>query len=235
MSVEVVNLDGLTLGEEIGSAVYIDIDAAGSGWFVDASPADNAEFSIHIDPHAIAAAAGSVAYGKMDLVTVVMHEIGHVLGLEHADAAQYAVMHEDLDLGVRYLLDQRELNIGPTAQTGDQTLLRLAFQSAGYDALGRMSKPAASTPAFDFDPAGSAGISGGIDWNDRFLGGWATMPSPFGNSAARSAPNFTDFLAKVLGSNGDKSGDDGEDSKLDKMGSALNTGKYAKAGKGATR
>ena len=49
--------------------ILIDVDAAGHGWFVDSSPADSVEFSLHIDPNTVAAAAGSVAYGKMDLVT----------------------------------------------------------------------------------------------------------------------------------------------------------------------
>jgi len=45
----------------------------------------------------------SDAYGHMDLVTVVAHELGHVLGFEHGDAGAYAVMHDELEPGMRYL------------------------------------------------------------------------------------------------------------------------------------
>ena len=44
----------------------------------------------------------SEAFGRMDLLTVVMHEIGHVLGFDHDDAAQYAVMRDELEAGTRY-------------------------------------------------------------------------------------------------------------------------------------
>jgi hypothetical protein len=38
----------------------------------------------------------------MDLLTVVMHEVGHVLGFDHDDASRYAVMRDELSAGVRY-------------------------------------------------------------------------------------------------------------------------------------
>ena len=91
-----------------------------------------------------------------------------------------------------------------------------------------------SPPAFDFNPSDAGGgAAGRVDWSDRFRGGWGTYLSPFGNGAAKSAQNFTDFLAKVIGSDGDESGDGG--SKFDKMGSSLNSSKYTKPGKGAGR
>jgi predicted Zn-dependent protease len=47
------------------------------------------------------AAGGSPANERVDLLTVVLHELGHVLGFEHTDS--YSVMHEELPLGTRRL------------------------------------------------------------------------------------------------------------------------------------
>ena len=46
-----------------GSTVFIDIDAAGWGWSIGAET------------------------GQMDLLTVLLHEYGHALGLGHDEAA----------------------------------------------------------------------------------------------------------------------------------------------------
>src|SRR5215218_1861204 len=62
--------------------------AAGHGWFVDPTPRSDAEFRRPGDQG---------EQGKMDLLTVVVHELGHVLGKEHGDGA----MAETLAVGTR--------------------------------------------------------------------------------------------------------------------------------------
>jgi hypothetical protein len=170
----------------------------------------------------------------MDLVTVLTHEIGHVLGFDHGDSGKYAVMQENLDPGVRYLLDELGFQGDPNKPIDDKTLLRLAMQAAEHEAWTKAGQN--GLPAFDLNTSdASGGAAGRVDWNDRFRGGWGTYLSPFGNGAVKSAQNFADFLAKVIGSEGDESGDDASGSKFDKMGSALNAGKNTKPGKGAGR
>jgi hypothetical protein len=71
-------------------AVWIDRTAAGYGWFIDPTVADDSAFP---------AAPGSPAYGKVDLLTVVEHELGHVLGLE--DTTEDGLMGIFLGTGVR--------------------------------------------------------------------------------------------------------------------------------------
>jgi hypothetical protein len=81
----------------------IDINAAGYGWFVDTTPYDDSEFDEYFGQ--LQANPSSPASGDMDLLTVVMHELGHVLGFEDIDSGEYAhdLMSATLDAGVRRL------------------------------------------------------------------------------------------------------------------------------------
>jgi hypothetical protein len=91
---------GLTgLGQTV---VRLDATAAGRGWFIDTTPGADEEFS-PIGLHEEAASAGSAAAGHYDLLTVIEHELGHVLGLDDLDAASAAhdLMALTLDPGIR--------------------------------------------------------------------------------------------------------------------------------------
>ncbi|HWQ11706.1 MAG TPA: Ig-like domain-containing protein, partial [Roseiflexaceae bacterium] len=92
--VTLADLEGGRLGETSGTTVRIDRDAAGWGWFVDTTPADDAEFA------GGRAAASSLAHGRVDLLTAVLHELGHVLGRTHTTHAS-ALMASELPTGVR--------------------------------------------------------------------------------------------------------------------------------------
>lgn len=52
-------------------------------WFVDATPYDDTEFEIIVTETHREASQSSEAFGRIDLLTVVMHELGHVLGKAH--------------------------------------------------------------------------------------------------------------------------------------------------------
>ncbi|MDA1052075.1 MAG: Ig-like domain-containing protein [Planctomycetota bacterium] len=93
--VQVADLDGRLLGLASGNTIWIDRDAAGHGWFVDATPLDDAEFS-----SAGAALKSRPADDRMDLLSVVMHELGHLFGWEHA-AEGDSLMSATLDPGFR--------------------------------------------------------------------------------------------------------------------------------------
>jgi hypothetical protein len=85
--------------------VEIDSDAAGYGWFIDATPGDNSEFVPTGVPGEFRAPVGSPAYGRIDLLTVLSHEMGHVLGLGDLDPAAHPdeVMTGTLAPGIRRL------------------------------------------------------------------------------------------------------------------------------------
>jgi hypothetical protein len=73
----VASLPGRLLGlsEPAARAVLIDDDAAGQGWFLDPTPLGDEEF---LGGVAVAGLAGE----GTDLLTAVLHELGHVAGLD---------------------------------------------------------------------------------------------------------------------------------------------------------
>src|SRR5262249_41746688 len=87
-------------------AIWIDQTAAGYGWFIDPTPAADS---------ASPAVPGSPAYGKIDLLTVVEHELGHELGFD--DTAGDGLMSIFLGTGVRRTpaVGQPGVGLGGTA------------------------------------------------------------------------------------------------------------------------
>jgi hypothetical protein len=87
------DLPGATLGEAEVDRVLLDSDAAGYGWFVDSTPRKDDEYAAStVDPRAV---------DRIDLLTTVEHELGHVLGLGDLDRAAADLMSGWLRPGVR--------------------------------------------------------------------------------------------------------------------------------------
>ena len=101
VTVEVVDLPGNQLGQSLDNRVWIDLDAAGYGRFIDATPGDEVEFSRRTGTNELMATSDSRARGQVDLLTTLMHEFGHMLGYEHN--ANDDAMHATLPLSTRRL------------------------------------------------------------------------------------------------------------------------------------
>jgi glucose/arabinose dehydrogenase len=87
LRVEIRNLGGDYLGLALPdqATVLLDDDAAGHGWFVDATPRQDEEFAGGANGAALVAVPGGPADGRMDLLTVVRHELGHLTGQPDLD------------------------------------------------------------------------------------------------------------------------------------------------------
>jgi hypothetical protein len=102
-----------------GNTIYVDVTAAGYGWYVDPTPFDDSEFGL--------AAVDSPAAGRMDLLTVVMHELGHVLGLDssyHGDPTN--LMAAYLGTGDRRLPGAADVAALPTSVEAESENLVVA-------------------------------------------------------------------------------------------------------------
>jgi hypothetical protein len=75
--VRIADLPRARLGQTTGQTITVDTDAAGHGWFVDVTPLVSEEFS-WIDGNLLAD-PDTDAHERMDLLSVLMHELGHVL------------------------------------------------------------------------------------------------------------------------------------------------------------
>ena len=86
ISVNFADLAGGALGQANANGVTLDTNAAGHNWFIDTPPRRQQRIPPHLQPqpNEWVAKAGSAAAGKMDMLSVLLHEYGYVLGIDHS-------------------------------------------------------------------------------------------------------------------------------------------------------
>ncbi|MEM7316452.1 MAG: matrixin family metalloprotease, partial [Planctomycetota bacterium] len=120
IDIKIVDLGGTSLARYSDSTIAIDIDAAGHGWFIDATPADSSEFSGSGPAGSLTTVSGDPAFGQIDLLTVVMHEYAHALGLGHVEEAGN-LLNDTLEVGTRAVISISSADAAaiPQAETSD--------------------------------------------------------------------------------------------------------------------
>lgn len=89
LNFQITDLPSTMLGQRVGNTIYLDANAACHGWFIDRTPLSDSEFRLR---------GNQGEQGKMDLLSAVMHEMGHALGRGHSD---HDLMAETLAAGTR--------------------------------------------------------------------------------------------------------------------------------------
>ena len=131
MHVYVSDLPAGYLGLAWGRNLTLDVNANGAGWFVDAA-----------GQYAAFSAVPSSANRQMDLLTVVAHEVGHLLGYDHSENVS-DVMAATLSVGTRrvpgtatrLLADSRELVVVVSAAGPRIAVDWSAARARGYPLL----------------------------------------------------------------------------------------------------
>ncbi len=158
VTLTVADLPGGAVGETTGTSITLDSNAAGYGWYVDPNPSANTDFLPTSNPDVWMAKAGSAAAGKMDMLSVLLHEYGHALGLEHS-ANPNDFMAPDLQPGERRLPSSDELAL----------LSQLATQLAS----GNSTPNIPTSPALPVGTALSALLIGRLRRTD--YGAWSPV------------------------------------------------------------
>jgi hypothetical protein len=136
LSFSVDHMDGAALGVATPGSVKIDSDAGSYGWFVDQTPESDTEFG-----HATSATQrmtdpNQAPAGHMDLLTAVMHEMGHQLGLadSYAGGDRDDLMFGFLTTGERRLPDAGDAAVAST-MASNIALRPLVVGTAGNDTV----------------------------------------------------------------------------------------------------
>lgn len=149
---EIADLPDDQLATATSTHFTIDETAAGYGWYVDLSAADDAEFEVPVPGRELQTTEHSPAFGHMDLLTVVMRELGVAYreGKDSLPDQMRRLMDSQLSTGVRRVPDSRNIQLQSSSigvsrknESGSETSLgsRAGKASAPRPQTGVASSP----------------------------------------------------------------------------------------------
>ena len=179
VSVNFAELAGGALGQANANGITLDTNAAGHNWFIDTTPWDNSEYLPTSNPYEWVAKEGTAAYGKMDMLSVLLHEYGHALGIEHS-ADNHDYMATTLTPGVRRMPSAEEMAL----------MQQLVGQVKGEMVAATESTP---TPALPLQGGGGLPIPLGAGFGMAFIG--RMRKSSYGGTSIDvvGAPTITQY------------------------------------------
>ncbi|MEA3008920.1 MAG: hypothetical protein QOJ91_612, partial [Sphingomonadales bacterium] len=161
----IADMAGIFVGSSTHGVVTLDNDAAGHNWFIDSTPGEDSEFDG--SGTRLTADAGGAAEGKIDLLTVLMHELGHQIGLgdEYMTSKNSDLMYGYVNVGERRLPAQGEAagaqpgSVGSTAYAITPVTIGTVPSGKTFDVLIK-STITPQTDGFIVNPTNTATISG---------------------------------------------------------------------------
>lgn len=81
VDISIAHLGNDVLALTAGDRILLSDDAGGFGWLIDPDPTTDGSFNSAANDQALSALTGAAAAGHYDLLTVLDHEFGHLLGL----------------------------------------------------------------------------------------------------------------------------------------------------------
>ncbi|TXT38222.1 MAG: YD repeat protein [Comamonadaceae bacterium] len=156
-------------GQTQGTQITLDATGAGWGWFADATPGEQSEFQPTAFATEFTAPEGSEAASKLDLLTVMIHELGHVLGMPSTVTAD-DVMSQYLAPGQRRLPDAVDIAAlqaeGAPFYMGSITGTRVIPAPASTTPANNVGTPAQAT-SIPLNPQFNANVN---DWSIQGVG-----------------------------------------------------------------
>lgn len=127
VTVQIADLPGAIVAQFEKGVITLDATAAGWGWFVDATPGDASEFD------STGVAISAAASGRFDLLSVLVHELGHASGAADVQISEHAeeVMTNLLPVGTRRLPPASNSAATLPVSGGDVDILTLDALFAG--------------------------------------------------------------------------------------------------------
>lgn len=123
------------LGLYTPGLIQIDVNAAGMGWFLDPTPADDSEFAVEASAEELLAVPSSPAWGHVDQLSVIAHEMGHALGFADQSGGTPQVMDGTISTGMRrFELPEEEVRglLADRSPSAARDVVDAAFTESGW-------------------------------------------------------------------------------------------------------